>query len=88
VSTVVGRSIESGDAHLVNPISGPLERVLQEAERATGLSDFGPHDFLEPLRVYLDLQQDAPLSPEGRLQQAQLVQRCLENRQRFARDLA
>jgi hypothetical protein len=72
----------------VNSNAAYLERVLQEAERATGLSDFGPHDFLEPLRVYLDLQQDAPLSAEGRLQQEQLVQRCLANRLRFARDLA
>ncbi|HKY93029.1 MAG TPA: sulfotransferase [Nevskiaceae bacterium] len=68
--------------------STPLDRVLQQAERATGLADFGPDDFREPLRVYLDLQRNAPLSPEGRLQQEQLVLRCLVNRLRFARDLA
>lgn len=72
----------------LNVNSAPLDRVLQEAERATGLADFGPDDFIDPLRVYLDLQQHAPLSPEGRLQQEQLVQRCLVNRLRFARDLA
>lgn len=62
--------------------------MLDEARQETGLNDFGPDDFLEPLQAYLELQAHAPLSDEGRVQQQQLVQRCLVNRLRVARDLA
>src|SRR3546814_9701318 len=64
-----------------------VERELNNAGDATGLSKFGAGDFLEPLSVYLNLLERTNLSPEGREQQSQLVHRCLVNRLRFARDV-
>ena len=69
-------------------MSTELTRALTAASNETGLHDFGPDDFREPLRVYLDLERQAPLSAEGRQQQMHLVQRCLVNRLRIARDIA
>jgi len=64
-----------------------LNAALQAAREDTGLSDFGPDDFIEPLSVFLDLLKASELTEPGRLAQAQLVHRCLVNRLRFADDL-
>ena len=68
-------------------ITSTLDAALGEARRSTGLSDFGPADFIEPLRVYLDLQDKVPLLPAAREQLDAYIQRCLVNRLRFARDV-
>ncbi len=64
-----------------------LERALANARADTGLDDFGPNDFIEPLRTYLGIVAQAPLSVAGREAQTQLIHRCLVNRLRFASDL-
>lgn len=66
---------------------GLLRHALEAAQREAGAEDFGPEDFREPLRVYLELEDRAPLTDGGRLQQRDLVQRCLVNRLRFTHDL-
>ncbi len=49
------------------PVAFQMERVLDEAARATGLSDFGPDDFRERLAVWLEsFDADATLSAVGR----------------------
>jgi hypothetical protein len=64
----------------------PLDEasLLEEAQRNTGLSDFGADDFREPLRVFLDaLQEEAQLHLVGRLLARGDVLNLLENRLRM-----
>ncbi|UCE86661.1 MAG: sulfotransferase [Deltaproteobacteria bacterium] len=42
------------------------ERLLEEARRATGLSDFGPEDYRAGLRVLLETYDTNPLTETGR----------------------
>jgi hypothetical protein len=42
------------------------EALLAEARAATGLSDFGPDDFREPLRVLCESYERAPFDARGR----------------------
>ena len=57
------------------------ESLLEAASRATGLSDFGEADFQEPLGVLLEsLENDAALSPMGRILARGDVLNLLENR--------
>ncbi|HVM53584.1 MAG TPA: sulfotransferase [Acidimicrobiales bacterium] len=41
------------------------ERLLEAARRETGLDDFGPDDFLEPLEVLTETYRRAPLNHRG-----------------------
>ncbi|MFN8627175.1 MAG: sulfotransferase [Candidatus Binatia bacterium] len=50
------------------PVRFTEEAVLGEAQRRTGLRDFGPDDFRERLRVQLQsLEEDSYLGPVGRV---------------------
>jgi hypothetical protein len=58
--------------------------LLDEARANTGLSDFGPDDFREPLRVFLDaLEREAQLNLVGRLLARGDLVNLLENRLRI-----
>lgn len=61
-----------------------LDRVSAE----TGLHDFGPSEFKEPLDTFLRQMDEAPLSEAGRVAHFETVRRWLANRAGFARDLA
>jgi hypothetical protein len=60
-----------------------VEALLADARQVTGLSDFGPDDFVDPLRIAArSLDTEARLSPGGRAAQrtgilAHLTQRLL-----------
>jgi len=57
-----------------------LEKVLEDARKATGLSDFGPNDFIEPLNVLLDeYRTDPDISPVGAAQVYSDLVRCASN---------
>jgi len=75
---------------LDNAILAPLEPeyFLELARERTGLSEFGNHHFLGPLRLYLDALRAAPLSLIGRMIKAQEVLRLLENRLRIEDEIA
>lgn len=56
---------------------------LAHARRATGLTDFGPEDFIEPLTlIFEDLLHDARLSRRGRFITPYYMQRLLRLRLR------
>ncbi len=58
-----------------------LEKVLNDARNATGLTDFGPDCFREPLQVLLNAYQADPLmSPIGASQVYNDLVRCASNR--------
>ena len=64
----------------------PLDEasLLEEAQRNTGLSDFGADDFRDPLRIFLDaLQGEARLHLVGRVLARGDVLNLLENRLRM-----
>src|SRR5262245_65232249 len=57
------------------------EPLLDAARTRTGLTDFGPDDFRERLRVLLRaFDEEAGLSPAGRFMQWQLLVQLLRNR--------
>ena len=64
------------------------ERLINEAQRVTGLTDFGPFEFETALRKLLDCcAREVPLSEQGIvLLQADIV-RVLVNRLRMQRDI-
>jgi len=58
-----------------------IEKVLEDARKATGLSDFGPDGFREPLQVLLDCYKSDPvMSPIGATQVYNDLVRCASNR--------
>ena len=58
-----------------------LDKVLDDARKATGLSDFGPDGFKEPLQILLDSYAADPLmSPIGATQVYNDLVRCASNR--------
>ncbi|MCB9595501.1 MAG: sulfotransferase [Sandaracinaceae bacterium] len=70
-------------ANRVLPRLGRLERdaLLDAARARTGLDDFGPDDFLEPLDVLLDsIAAEARLSPVGHLVTRERLIGVLANR--------
>jgi hypothetical protein len=78
----VGRALLSDAPGLV-----PLDRseLLTSASRATGLSDFGGDDFLEPLDVLLaSLDQESHLTLLGRILVRSDLLNLLQNRLRIA----
>jgi len=57
------------------------DKVLDDARKATGLSDFGPDEFKEPLQVLIDSYKSDPLmSPIGATQVYNDLVRCASNR--------
>jgi hypothetical protein len=65
------------------------ETLLERARRSTGLSDFGPDTFREPLRrLIASLEEDAGLHALGRTIAATQLQDNLENRLHLADCLA
>ncbi|MBW2398223.1 MAG: sulfotransferase [Deltaproteobacteria bacterium] len=63
------------------------ESVLEDARRATGLSDFGPDDFHEGLRVLLRTYSEGPLTERGRKSSRRRVVGLLATRLRVAEAL-
>jgi len=60
------------------------EAVLKEAARRTGLSDFGPDDFRQRLRVWCQaVREDADLGPMGKVRFFGDMVRYAANRLRF-----
>ncbi|TZG27726.1 sulfotransferase family protein [Sphingomonas montanisoli] len=85
--------------HAIDGEGGPLYAIsrqplvvgdlLAEAELTTGLSDWGPDDFREPLDVFIAaIEAEANLHPAGRLRLRGEVIHALENRLRHYRHLA
>ncbi len=67
-----------------HPVAFSQEALLETARRQTGLSDFGPPDFLERLRVQLlSIDEDRELNALGRLGVFSNLVRALANRLRF-----
>jgi hypothetical protein len=61
-------------------------RLLERAQRKTGLSNFGPDDFREPLRELLEaFDDDGVLTPIGRAFAQRYVLEGMENRLRIER---
>ncbi len=61
-----------------------VDAVLREARERTGLSDFGPDDFIERLEVWCQAaEEDAELGPMGRLRFFNDTVRYASNRLRF-----
>jgi hypothetical protein len=70
-------------APLVEDSAAPFRRdaLLDQARVQTGLSDFGPDDFAEPLDLLLsDLEEHAALTPVGRWQTHRYLLRLLRQR--------
>ena len=66
-----------------------VDALLAAASRETGLSDFGPDDFLEPLGVLVaGLNEEAQISAARRPMLEARLLRLLKNRLYMARDLA
>jgi len=66
------------------PVTFSEDAVLDAARRQTGLSDFGPGDFRERLRVMLrSIDEDRELNALGRLGVFSNLVRYLANRLRF-----
>lgn len=66
-----------------------VDELLARARRETGLDDFGPDDFLEPLGVLVaGLNEEAQISDARRPMLEARLLRLLKNRLYFARDLA
>jgi hypothetical protein len=59
-----------------------IDALLAEARAATGLSDFGPDDFREPLRVLCQTYADAPFDERGRKRNRRRVLQLLAARLR------
>jgi len=60
-----------------------VEGLMQEAQRQTGLADFGPDRFLEPLRVLVDsIMREAALTERGMAAQRARLVNGLANRLR------
>ncbi|NNE57563.1 MAG: sulfotransferase [Hellea sp.] len=58
-----------------------LEKVLEDARKRTGLSDFGPEGFQEPLQVLLDAYKSDPeMTPIGATTVYNDLVRCASNR--------
>ncbi len=58
-----------------------IDNVLNDASKATGLSDFGPETFHEPLQVLLDAyKSDLDMSAIGATQVYNDLVRCASNR--------
>ncbi|MET0988759.1 MAG: sulfotransferase [Steroidobacteraceae bacterium] len=65
------------------------EELLETARRRTGLQDFGPDDFLEPFKVFVDgLNTEAAIAEDRFERMVARLQRLLMNRLWFAKDLA
>ncbi len=65
----------------LRPISLELEKLLNKAQRDTGLEDFGDNSFRAPLqRLLKSLEQEAGLSLMGRMIARQDLLRLLKNR--------
>jgi hypothetical protein len=78
----VGRELMNDTPELV-----PLGRddLVSAATRATGLSDFGPDDFIEPLDILLDsLDRESNLTLLGRILVRSDILNLLQNRLRIA----
>ena len=61
-----------------------VDAVLGDAKERTGLSDFGPEDFVERLQVWcLSTDEDSGLGPMGRLRFYNDMVRYAANRLRF-----
>ena len=79
---LVGRDLLNDTPELV-----PLEQVdlMSAARRATGLSDFGPDDFIEPFAVLLEsLNRESNLTLLGRILVRSDILNLLQNRLRIA----
>lgn len=64
-----------------NQVTFDIDVILQTAQEATGLSDFGPEDFMEPLQVLIDeYDADTDMSGLGRGQMFADLVRCASNR--------
>ena len=74
-------AVEAAKAH---PMPLAEDAVLEAAQQATGLSDFGPNDFLPRLRLWLsEIRADATQTELGRAMMYQLVVTYLVNRLRI-----
>lgn len=63
------------------------DAIVEAAESATGYSDFGSVEYVEPMGVLLDsLRREARLTPLGRYFARGMVQHALENRLRLTND--
>jgi hypothetical protein len=60
------------------------ESLLAEARAATGLADFGPDDFREPLRVLCETYDRAPFDARGRKRNRRRLVQLLAARLRVA----
>ncbi len=66
-----------------------VQELLQTARQRTGLSDFGPPDFMEGLLVLVDgLNTEADIHPDRWNDLYERLQRLLINRLWFAKDMA
>lgn len=63
------------------------ERLLEEASSETGLDDFGPDDFLQPLDVLTETYRSAPLNHRGVAAKEAHLLRQLSNRLQIAETL-
>jgi hypothetical protein len=63
------------------------DAALEEARTATGLADFGPDDFREPLRILLRTYDENPLTEKGRKKAWRRVVGLLATRLRVAETL-
>ena len=75
----------------VNLVAGPFARgirfdpdeMLAAARKRTGLDDFGPPEFEEPFRLFLDCIRDLPWTPFGRIGQRRFIEGLLDTRLRI-----
>ena len=66
-----------------NPILLDADALMARARTNTGLDDFGPDHFMEPLQVLLrSMREEADLTPAGVEMQGGRVVNALENRLR------
>jgi hypothetical protein len=66
----------------VSEVSYDVEALLDEARAATGLADFGPDDFREPLRVLCETYERGPFDERGRRRNRRRVMQLLGTRLR------
>lgn len=72
---------------ITDPSWIPLDadRILEHAQAATGLSDFGDEDFLEPYRIFVEaVDRESQAHPIGRLMARSDLANWLENRLELA----
>lgn len=75
------RAIIDGAAPFAADVELNLDALMTQAAAATGLDDFGPEDFVERARLLLwCLDNEAPLSPMGRIGAASMITGLLTNR--------